>query len=249
MARVRITGTVPPSSAVIVGAWDPVLPPVEKRVRLLAKRCRRTTGIELVPILLDPSPASILNPGWHPRFECAESRVARLLECGVPAVIRVALSKKDLEQGIRFFLDLLAAHTEVKAIFLARNQSLGGPTKGDPKTIASTCRQAGIDILESGISSYKYKREAYRLYRRNAFHAIGNLIGRPLCWTGRRDQLSLPLKPGRYMVRVAATQDGLLSRNCSKTLLDVNMQGQGTLQTSPASTVWIAPTRYLRLSI
>src|SRR5262245_28353064 len=105
MARVRIFGELPKIGSVIVGAWDPLLPEVESRIRVLARKCQREGHARLVPVLLDPSPASLLNPNWHPRFECVEIRVAKMLEAGVTGVIRLSLSKHDLEQGIGFFLD------------------------------------------------------------------------------------------------------------------------------------------------
>jgi hypothetical protein len=70
----------------------------------------------------------------------------------VRGVVKLRLSKKDLEQGVEFLLDVIGQHTEVKCVFLGKYQSLGSAGRGDPRTIRRVCEQRGVEVLPSNIS-------------------------------------------------------------------------------------------------
>jgi FAD synthase len=250
MALIQKIGVIPASCAVVVGAWDPLFPEVEKCLRRLARTCATSDSYRLLPVLIDPPPAAMLHPGTHPRFECAEARLARILDCGVDGAIRLRLSKKDLEQGIEFLLDLLGRQTEVRCVFLGKFQSLGSAGRGDPRTIRRVCAQRGIEVLPSDISVIGSKRTAYRLFRRNAFVQLADLLGRPLSWTGHIGTLRVPLKPGTYRAKVSTSNPSLTSSATATVELHVDASGQVRLVRSGAldagDPVWIAPTRFVR---
>lgn len=249
MALVQKIGMIPASCAIVVGAWDPLFPSVEKSLKRLARACAKSGNYKLLPVLIDPSPPAMLNPDNHPRFECAEARLGRILDCGIEGAIRLRLSKKDLEQGVEFLLDLLSKHTAVKCVFVGKYQSLGSAGRGDPRTIRSVCASRKIEVLPSDISAIASKRSAYALYRRNAFVKIADLLGRPLSWTGNVANMRVPLKSGTYRARVATSHASLASPSAQTLHLHVDEDGRVLLDPAnglgTTGTLWIAPTRLL----
>jgi hypothetical protein len=243
VARIKIIGQLPKHSALIVGAWDPLLPEIERRVATLKRQCERRENIEygrLTPVLLDPSPGFILAPHSHPYFECGEARVSRLLTTGVTGVIRVSLSKTDCKQGIKWLHEILSKYTTISSLFLGPKQSLGSSGQGDRHTVVDFCSATGVALRDSRVKQTGLKRKLYELYAQREFAAIATILGRPLSWVIRRDNLKIPLAHGRYSVRYGSTLESTMFSYCPRTELVVDVNQQANLSTCrPSSAVWI----------
>lgn len=245
MARLRVYGRLPIHAAIVVGSWDPLLPINE---RCLAKLARRFNNAEskrgaLVPVLLDPSPAFVLNGNRCPRFECAEARVARLLKRGIGGVIQLSLAKRDCTRGIEWFLEALSAYVRVRTLLLHPFQSLGSAELGDRMTVERICRSKKILILDSGIRRSPHRMHLYNLYAKKAFHEIAFFLERPLAWKVTLGPLRVPLPQGLYRVRVGTRLESLVDSDCHVRILRISSKGNATLTSPIANSSWLGVLR------
>jgi hypothetical protein len=222
-----------------------MLPVNERRLKQLARAVSYSDASmgSLLPVLLDPSPAALLNGSQHPRFECAEARIARLLERGIGGIIKVSLSKRDCTRGVEWFLELLSEHVKVRALFLHPFQSLGPAGCGDRRTIEKVCRKRRIPIFESGMRRSRNRMQLYKLHSQMAFHGIADILGRPLAWKVRTDKVCVPLPQGLYRIRVGNSLQSLTSPHLPIDTLHISEDGNATITNPIAASFWLGILR------
>ncbi len=248
MAHITFYGLQPSKASIVFGAWDPIFAETEKKLVTLNKKCQGNQSLygEFLPIVLYPSPASLLNPNSHPVFESFESKVERLTTVGITNFCKLRLSKKDCEKGIDWIVGFLSQYIDISTIFLSKNQSLGSSGNGDRRTIEKFCLANNINLENSRIVHNKKRRIIYDLHNRRQFVELQRQLGRPLCFKWYNNKPNIPLPTGSYLVKVADDIDDFSLKNCKKVILNISDNKISQLSEKMKNGIWLTPIKRIR---
>lgn len=142
----EIHGTLRRPVALVIGTWDPFLPNHEELLHRL-KEYADANDVDSAVVMLDPPPAKFLPGKWRwPYFDDTSVRVARLLQCGVSAVIHAQFRSEHLLLGAAEIFDALLSATPIAEAWIGAHQSLGRGSGGDFERIAALGQEHGFRV-------------------------------------------------------------------------------------------------------
>jgi FAD synthetase len=144
--KATLFGHITAPVAAIVGVYDPFLPQHQELILELVSSAHKR-ALAAVAIVLDPAPPLLLyGASEWPVYEDFQVRLRRMRRCGLDSVVRVRLSRKDLDAGAADLLEVVYSHFCIKELWLGERQSLGVGPAGSNSTISALADQHKIRL-------------------------------------------------------------------------------------------------------
>jgi hypothetical protein len=202
MMRTTLFGKIAGPVVALAGVFDPFLPRHQILARKVADSARQR-GLTSMAVVLHPNPAALMHgPLAFTLYDDFYVRVWRLHNCGVDAVLRLHMTKTNLDSGAAQFFDAILTTATVAEFWLGNRQSLGPGLSGSVGTVSQLCGLHGVKLkvlprppLHDSSTAY----EAQRALADGRLEDAIKRVGRPPVWSRPRSNvLKLPWPPGRY---------------------------------------------------
>ena len=182
----------------VIGVWDPILPKHKELFERLCSFARRTCSSSLV-IAIDPDPVRYLYGIEDvPVYNDFKTRVQRIINCGVDAVLGVHFIRRDIEATAADFLAVIDPHVELKELWLGARQSLGRWEEGSFATVTKLAKLRGARVIRlplQPLETYAVRR----LLQAGHFAEAARLVGcAPIRRRPESGRLQMAWPPGHY---------------------------------------------------
>jgi FAD synthase len=200
--KTTLFGRIDHPAVAAIGVWDPFLARHEQLCTTLAASAH-ARSLSSVAIVLHPNPPALLNGDQHfPMYDDLAARVWRLRACGIDAVLKLQMTRSDLDLGAAALLDTVQEALLLAELWLGQTQTLGRGEAGSRETVAALAAQRGVELLvlprppaEAASAGY----QALQLLTDGRLaEAIGCVGHAPVRSRPKSGLLRLPWRPGRY---------------------------------------------------
>ncbi|WEK36077.1 MAG: hypothetical protein P0Y53_01065 [Candidatus Pseudobacter hemicellulosilyticus] len=189
--------------SIIIGTWDPL---ILWDINLIKRFCRdaKARKQKACVVLISPSPREILSGQRKLTYDCEQSRIEMMREIGADAVLKVAMSKKDLDRSASYFMHRLRRLMPIVSLYLGARQSLGFQGLGSQKTVLALCQRMNIQVT---IFRYSYQKhlqltEFYKKMETASLEELQPLMRRAPTWfKPETDRIRINWPQGLYLVQ------------------------------------------------
>jgi hypothetical protein len=186
----------------VIGTWDPVVGANQELFQRLVHQAEQARLLPLV-IILDPSPARLLNPDDSICLEYSDikARIALIRDCAPVNILVVKFKKRDLDASVSSFFHLVDCHSHLRELWLGARQSLGRGQQGSDAAIRRYMRRHHIVLRRlPDVQRSRVRGGALRLLGegrvRDAIKSAGHS---PIWERPRSGVLYLNWPPGEYL--------------------------------------------------
>ncbi|MBI2762125.1 MAG: hypothetical protein HYX51_11950 [Chloroflexi bacterium] len=200
--KTTLYGEIDRPVVAVIGVWDPFLPRHEQLCTELAAAARERS-LASVAIMLHPNPPALLTSDEaFPVYDDVHARVWRLHARGIDAVLKVQMTRADVDFGAAELFDAVLAAVPLAELWLGQKQSLGRGRAGSHQVIAELAGQHGVKLCMMPPPPAEAHGAGYQALKLLTDGRLAEAIvhvGHPPIWRRPKSGvLRLPWRPGRY---------------------------------------------------
>lgn len=192
------------TSILAIGTWSPLFPADVKNIERMIQDAK-ISKMSVCLVLFYPKPGEILFDRSEARYDCVQAIINKLLELGVDKIIRIRMTKRDLEGNAHDFLRVMKSKYGIKKLYLGSHQSLGFATQGNKYAIRDACKLLKISIVyfQKSIQRDKELRSFKESIQIGDVRKMRTLLKRDAIWVNLgKKQYNIGWKVGLYIVDI-----------------------------------------------
>jgi hypothetical protein len=200
--KATLHGCVDRPALAVIGVWDPFLPKHEQLCAEMVRAAREQSLTSLAIVLHPNPPALIYGHCDYPMYDDVRARVWRLRACGIDAVLKLQMTRTDVDAGPSELLDTVLSAVPLAELWLGHQQSFGRGEQGARDTMRALAERRGIRVSVLARPPAEDTRAGYQalklLVGGRLLEAIDHVGHPPIRHRPASGVLRLPWPPGRY---------------------------------------------------